>query len=138
MGMSTGRSLVLGITLALLLVVPLTKGGLVGAEESPSTEKAIATIVSKQRDPFVTELENGGRTEWMYAVFTREQRLSWTEDTRLYAPNGQDMSIDELPVPCEAEIEYLPLPQGSANAVLVKVKKIGPGAKRDWAKPLPE
>ena len=44
----------------------------------------------------------------------------------------------ELPVPCEAKIQYQPVKYDDPTALKIVVKNIFPGASTDWSTPLPE
>ena len=56
----------------------------------------------------------------------------------IYDHQGKTITMDNLKVPCEAEIKFQPLNNGKRNALTVKIKKTLKGATKTWPHPEPE
>jgi len=73
------------------------------------------------------------------AILTSGQRFIITEKTKLLSSRGKKkISIEDLPVPCKAEILYSPAPNHDPYALKIHVIQALPGATTDWPTPLPE
>lgn len=73
------------------------------------------------------------------AILTSGQRFIITEKTKLLSANGkEEISIEDLPVPCKAEILYSPAPNRDPYALKILVIQALPGATTDWPAPVPE
>lgn len=74
----------------------------------------------------------------IYSIIASKKLFRITAKTKLFDPNGKDITIRELPVPCEAKIQYQPVKYDDPTALKIVVKNIFPGASTDWSTPLPE
>lgn len=59
-------------------------------------------------------------------------------ETKVLDAAGKEITMDALPVPCEAEITYQPLKRYRKNALTITVKTILPNASPKWSDPLPQ
>lgn len=69
---------------------------------------------------------------------TDKQLFRITESTGYYDIQGRETTIHDLPVPCQAQIYYVPVRHADPQALKIVIKKILPGAKKDFPPPKPE
>ncbi len=60
------------------------------------------------------------------------------DETKVLDAAGKEITMDALPVPCEAEITYQPLKRYGKNALQIAVKSLLPKASQKWSDPLPQ
>jgi len=73
-----------------------------------------------------------------YSIIASRKLFRITAKTKLFDPNGKEITIRELPVPCEAKVQYQPGKYDDPTALKIVVKDIFPGASTDCSTPLPE
>lgn len=73
-----------------------------------------------------------------YSIIASKKLFRITAKTKLFDPNGKEITIRELAVPCNAKIQYQPVKYDDPTALKIVVKDIFPGASTDWSTPLPE
>lgn len=71
-------------------------------------------------------------------IYTSSGPYSIIDGTQVTDANGKIISMDALPVPCEAEIVYQPLRSYRRNALEIHVKNILPKASKKWSDPIPQ
>jgi len=74
----------------------------------------------------------------IYSIIASKKLFQITAKTKLFDPNGKEITMRELPVPCEAKIQYQPVKYDDPTVLKIVVKNIFPGASTDWSTPLPE
>ncbi|MBU4443914.1 hypothetical protein KJ656_02375, partial [bacterium] len=72
------------------------------------------------------------------SIIASKRLFRITTQTKVFGPNGKEITIRDLPVPCEAKVQYEPLQYDDPTALKIVVKNIFPGASTDWSTPLPE
>lgn len=97
-------------------------------EKSITTEvntKTQKTLIDEgQEGQNITQLQTITASDWVYNIIS---------DTEVYIGESmQRVSMDELPIPCQAEIVYQPLPNNVRNALIIRVLQIAPNATKDW------
>jgi hypothetical protein len=60
------------------------------------------------------------------------------KETAVYIGDKEQITMDNLPVPCKATITYQPLRNNARNAIRIDILKIYPGASIHWTPPAPE
>ena len=74
----------------------------------------------------------------IYSIIASKKLFRITPKTRLFDPHGKEITIRELPVPCNAKIQYQPVKYDDPTALKIVVMDIFPGASTSWSTPLPE
>jgi hypothetical protein len=74
----------------------------------------------------------------IYSIIASKKLYQITPKTKIFSPNGMEIPLHELPVPCEAKVQYEPVTYDDPTALKIVVKNIFPGASTDWSIPLPE
>ena len=74
----------------------------------------------------------------IYSIIASKKLFRITAKTKLFDPNGKEITIRELPVPCNAKIQYQPVKYDDPTALKIVVEDIFPGASTSWSTPLPE
>jgi hypothetical protein len=74
----------------------------------------------------------------IYSIIASKKLYQITAKTKIFSPNGMEIPLRELPVPCEAKVQYEPVTYDDPTALKIVVKNIFPGASTDWSIPLPE
>lgn len=113
-----------GVPLAVLFLGPGIGSALDPREEvtNPSEKSVIVTIERKTKRK----------------VFANQKPFSITGSTKFFAKSGREITFQELLVPCEAEIYYGPGVRGVPEALKIMIRKILPGARTAFPRPLPE
>jgi hypothetical protein len=113
-----------GFALVSLCVVLMVKGA-VQAEEGPGEYRpsALMLVEGKARDRIVGNKES-------YRV---------TRETEVFDAQGKKLSLEALPVPCRAKVQYLPSRLGMMpEALRIVVTEVLQGATTKWKMPSPE
>jgi hypothetical protein len=71
-------------------------------------------------------------------IFTNQKLFLITKSTKVFATSGRETTFRSLPVPCEAEIYYGPGVRGVPEALKIMIRKILPGARTAFPRPIPE
>jgi hypothetical protein len=116
------------ITIAALSLISLTGAfnrSQAAASEKPAREyQPSALMVVESKD--------------IYSIIASKKLFRITPKTKLFDPNGKEITIRELAVPCNAKIQYQPVNYDDPTALKIVVKDIFPGASTSWSTPLPE
>ncbi|MEA3548203.1 MAG: hypothetical protein U9R66_11140 [Thermodesulfobacteriota bacterium] len=104
------------------------------------SEKSTLTVINnKIRGPLL--LSEGGekqdRVSRKMTILTSEQRFNIIEETEVLM-GDKEISMDNLPVPCQAQIIFQPLRKNNANVLQIKVLKLLAGASTRWPEQQPE
>ena len=112
------------IPLAVLFLGPGIGSALDPGEEgtNPTEKSVIATIERKTKKK----------------IFVKQKPFLITGSTRFFSKYGREITFPSLPVPCEAEIYYGPGVRGVPEALKIMIRKILPGARTAFPRPLPE
>ena len=73
-----------------------------------------------------------------YSIIASKKLFRITTKTEVFGPNGKEITMRELPVPCEAKVQYQPVKYDEPRVLKIVVKNIFPGASTGWSTPLPE
>ena len=73
-----------------------------------------------------------------YSIIASKKLFRITTKTEVFGPNGKEITMRELPVPCEAKVQYQPVKYDEPRVLKIVVKNIFPGASTDWSTPMPE
>jgi hypothetical protein len=73
------------------------------------------------------------------AVRASRMHFLVTARTKILNQEGKKISLRDLPVPCEAKIQYQePIWDSNPQALRIVVTRVFPGASKSWTTPLPE
>ncbi len=126
----------------LQLIAVLLFVSLLGATSTFGAEdkKTSTTLDEKRRFQITTTQtdESDGVQKWIMTLHTEGQKYHILDSTVINGLLGEALSMDELAVPCDAEVTYNQLNKGDRNALSIKVKKYLPGASTNWPTALPE
>ena len=116
------------ITLVALSLISLTWAFKVpqtlAVEETPREYQPSALMVVESKD--------------IYSIIASKRLFRITAKTKVIDPNGKEITIRDLPVPCEAKIQYQQVRYDDPAALKIVVMAIFPGASTGWSTPLPE
>ena len=106
----------------------------VANERLQISEKSTLTVINnKIRGPLL--LSEGGEKQdhisRKMSILASEQRFDIIEETEVLM-GDKKISMDDLPVPCRAQIIYQPLRKYNANVLQIKVLKVLAGASTRW------
>ena len=130
--------LMLSVVLLQWSVFPLVS---YGAEPMEDEGKSTSTVITQKRRGPVLTGEQGyplPDSKRNMVLVTSTGRYRITASTEVLGTAGQTISMDELPVPCEAWIVYQPLKRNDPNALRVEVKRILAGATKAWPESQPQ
>lgn len=103
-------------------------------------EKSALTVINKKiRGPLL--LSEGGEKQDLVSrkmtILASEQRFNIIEETEVLM-GDKKISMDDLPVPCQAQIIFQPLRKHNANVLQINVLKVLAGASTRWPVQQPE
>jgi len=130
------RQVGLAVYLGALFAFLCSSPALLQAEEE---HRELTTIERKIRVS-VQRAEPGSNEPpgWAMLLVTSSGPYDIIEETKVEDAAGKEISMDSLPVPCQAEITYQPLRNYQKNALKIAVKTILPKASTKWSAPLPQ
>ena len=73
-----------------------------------------------------------------HMIVASKKRFEIMRETRILDRNGREISIQNLPVPCQAQVDYETFSYTDPIAIKIRIKKVFPGATTDWVDALPE
>jgi hypothetical protein len=73
-----------------------------------------------------------------HSIIAAKKRFRITAMTKIFGINGGEITIGELPVPCEAKVQYHPVTYGDPKTLKIVVTDVLPGASTNWSTPMPE
>jgi hypothetical protein len=73
-----------------------------------------------------------------HTIVASKRRFEIMRETRILDRRGREISIQNLPVPCKAQVDYETFSFGDPIAIKILIKKVFPGASTDWADSMPE
>lgn len=127
------------VSLILWLGIVLTVLGSPAINHAQEEPRELTTIERKIR----VSMQDGepGSNEpprWAMFLVTSSGPYNIIEETKVEDAAGKEISMDSLPVPCQAEITYQPLRNYQKNALEIAVKTNLPKASTKWSAPLPQ
>ena len=72
------------------------------------------------------------------SIVASKRQFEITIETRILDATGKDITIQSLPVPCIAQVDYENTAYGNPVALMIRIKQVFPGASTDWSEPTPE
>ena len=73
-----------------------------------------------------------------HSIVASKRRFEIMRDTLILDGSGKEIKIQNLPVPCKAQVDYESAPYGDPIALKIRIKKVFPGASTDWSDSMPE
>jgi hypothetical protein len=73
-----------------------------------------------------------------HAIVASKRQFEITKETRIFDGSGQEIRIQNLPVPCKAQVDYETFTYGDPVVLKILIKKVFPGASTNWSDSLPE
>ncbi len=73
-----------------------------------------------------------------HSIIASKRQFEITRETRILNRRGKEIRIQNLPVPCQAQVDYETSPYGDPIALKIRIKKVFPGASTDWSDSRPE
>lgn len=73
-----------------------------------------------------------------HSIVASKKQFEITIETRILDGSGKDINIQNLPVPCIAQVDYENAPYGNPIALMIRLKEVFPGASTDWSESTPE
>ena len=73
-----------------------------------------------------------------HSIFASKRRFEIMRETRILDGSGKEIRIQNLPVPCQAQVDYETFTYGDPIALKILIKKVFPGASTDWSDSMPD
>jgi hypothetical protein len=73
-----------------------------------------------------------------YSIVASKRQFELTRETQIFDRHGKEIRIQNLPVPCKAQVDYDTSSYGDPVALKIIIKQVFPGASTDWSDPIPE
>ena len=74
----------------------------------------------------------------LHSIAASKKQFELTRETQIFDRNGKEIRIQNLPVPCKAQVEYDTSNYGDPVALKILIKQVFPGASTDWSEAMPE
>ena len=74
----------------------------------------------------------------LHSIIASKRHFELTGRTQIFDTNGKEIRIENLPVPCKAQVDYETSTYGDPVAVKILIKKVFPGASLKWSDSMPE
>ena len=74
----------------------------------------------------------------LYSIAASKRQFEITGETQIFDENGKEIRIQNLPVPCKAQVDYDTSNYGELVALRIIIKQVFPGAHTDWSESMPE
>ena len=74
----------------------------------------------------------------MHSIVASKRQFEIMRETRILNGSGKEIRIQNLPVPCQAQVDYETSAYGDPIALKIRVKKVFPGASTDWSDSMPD
>jgi hypothetical protein len=74
----------------------------------------------------------------MHSIVASKRQFEIIRGTRILDGSGKEIKIQNLPVPCKAQIDYETFAYGDPIALKIRIKEVFPGASTDWSDSIPE
>jgi len=68
-----------------------------------------------------------------HSIVASKRRFEIRKETRILNRNGRPIRIQNLPVPCKAQVDYETSEFGDPVALKIRIKDVFPGARTDWS-----
>ncbi len=73
-----------------------------------------------------------------HSIVASKRRFEIMRETLILDGSGKEIKIQNLPVPCKAQVDYETASYGDPIALKIRIKKVFPGASTDWSDSTPE
>ena len=73
-----------------------------------------------------------------HSIVASKRQFELTRETQIFDRHGKEIRIQNLPVPCKAQVDYETSTYGDPVAVKILIKKVFPGASLKWSDSMPE
>ena len=73
-----------------------------------------------------------------HTIVASKRRFEIMRETRILDRRGREITIHDLPVPCQAQVDYETFSDSDPIAIKIRIKKVFPGASTDWVDSLQE
>ena len=73
-----------------------------------------------------------------HSIVASKRRFEIMRETRILDGSGKEIRIQNLPVPCKAQVDYETSAYGDPIALKILIKKVFPGASTDWSVSMPD
>ena len=73
-----------------------------------------------------------------HSIVASKRRFEIMRETRILDGSGKEIRIQNLPVPCKAQVDYETSAYGDPIALKILIKKVFPGASTDWSDSMPD
>jgi hypothetical protein len=73
-----------------------------------------------------------------HSIVASKRQFEIMRETRILNRSGKEIRIQNLPVPCQAQVDYETSPYDDPIALKIRIKKVFPGASTDWSDSMPE
>ena len=73
-----------------------------------------------------------------HSIVASKRQFEIMGETQILNRRGNEIRIQDLPVPCQAQVDYETAPYSNPIALKIRIKKVFPGASTDWSDLLPE
>jgi hypothetical protein len=135
---------VIGLTVFVIAIQLMLVGSVFSQDKTPrdAADQPVVKKIRSSVDP------DNVKTESMnlqiiaktkdYHILTRHFNFIVSNDTKVVAANGKQLSLDELKVPCMATIHFEPGKADHRTAWRIIVLKTAKGATAGWSEPIPQ
>ena len=100
-------------------------------EKQPVYPQVAAVITAKYKGVVPTSIE-GQPVERGVNIIASGMRYALTDGTSVVGIEGEPMTMNRLPVPCEAIIIYQPINKNNPNVIQIILKNVVAGATTAW------
>ena len=73
-----------------------------------------------------------------HSIVASKRQFEIMRDTLILDGSGKEIKIQNLPVPCKAQVDYDTAPYSDPIALKIRIKKVFPGASTDWSDSMPD
>ena len=139
--MKSKNPLVVLACLVLFCLEPLVCLGLdsgQGGNQLPGTSTMNAVIQKKEKAHKGPRMREGVDARTQVSVLINGSRYAVLPEATVVDSRGQAMTMDSLPVPCEATITYEPEKLADPGILRIELRRVLPGATAAWPPALPD
>jgi hypothetical protein len=73
-----------------------------------------------------------------HSIVASKRQFEIIRGTRILDRSGKEIRIQNLPVPCKAQVDYETFAYGDPIALKILIKEVFPGASTNWSDSMPE
>jgi hypothetical protein len=116
----------------IVLVVLWSAGAFAQEEKQPFYPQAVAVITAKYKGVVAGSTEGEPGLQRGVNIIASGVRYGLTDTTNVVGTDGEPITLDKLPVPCEAIIIYQSIRKNNSNVIEIRVKNVTAGATTAW------